>query len=89
MQIQGSNTKDSKPKESRFKNLKPAKRKTFVSPRPKSTELKKTFCLNKRKEYLMKKKRDRKNSTSAIGDNAVEASEKKWIEQGDGKYFNY
>ena len=76
MQIQNFNTKNLKFKESKPKDSKLAKRKIFALPCSRSIESKKTFCLNKKKEYL-KKKRDLKNSILATRDNIVEAGEKK------------
>ena len=74
MQAQGSIAKESKPEESRPKNSKPANEKTPAPPR--NNELGKTSCQDKKKKYL-KKKRDRKNSTSATGDNAIEGEKKR------------
>ena len=84
VQTQGSTAKESKPKEFRPKDLKPANVKTPALPR--SNELRKISCQDKKKEYL-KKKRDQKNSIPAIEDNAIE-SEKKRNNRGDGKYYN-
>ena len=84
VQTQGLTAKESKPKESRPKNLKPANGKTLAPPR--TNELGKTSCQDKKKEYL-KKKRDRKNSTPATEDNAIEG-EKKRNNQGDEKCYN-
>ena len=78
VQIQGFKIKKSKLEEYKSKKSKPAKDKTPVSPRSKSTEPKKTSCIDKQREYL-KKKCNQKNNTIAIGDNAnvVKAGEKK------------
>ena len=84
MQTQGSIVKKSKPKESRPKDLKPADGKTPAPPC--TNEPGKTSHQDKKKEYF-KKKRDRKNSIPAIGDNAIE-SEKKRNNRGDGKCYN-
>ena len=84
VQTQGSTAKESKPKESKPKDLKLANGKTPAPPR--TNKPKKTSCQNKKKEYL-KKKRDRKNSTPATGDNAIE-DEKKRNNQGDEKCYN-
>ena len=73
VQTQGSTAKKSKPKESRPKDSKPANGKTPALPR--IDESGKSFYQNKKKEYL-KKKRDRKNPTPAIGDNAIESEKK-------------
>ena len=84
VQTQGLTAKESKPKESRPKESKPADGKTPAPPR--TDEPGKTSRQNKKKEYL-KKKRDRKNSTPATGDNAIEG-EKKRNDRGDGKCYN-
>ena len=84
VQTQGFTTREFKPEESRSKNLEPADGKTSAPPHTK--ELRKTSRQDKKKEYL-KKKQDRKNSTLAKGDNAIEG-EKKWNNQGDGKCYN-
>ena len=84
VQTQGSTAKESKPEKSRPKELKPADGKTLAPPR--TNEPKKTSRQNKKKEYL-KKKRDRKNSTPATRDNAIEG-EKKRNDQSDGKCYN-
>ena len=55
VQTQDSTTKESKLKESRPKNSKPADEKTPTLPY--TNEPEKTFCQDKKKEYL-KKKRD-------------------------------
>ena len=73
MQTQGSIAKESKLKKSRPKNSKLANRKTPVLLCIDEPE--KTSCQDKKKEYL-KKKRDRKNSTPAIRDNAIEGEKK-------------
>ena len=85
MQTQGSSAKESKPKESRPKDLKPANGKTPALTRINKPE--KTSCQNKKKEYL-KKKRDRKNSTPTIKNNAI-VNKKKRKNQGNGKCYNY
>ena len=84
VQTQGSTAKESKPEESRPKESKPADGKTPAPPR--TDEPGKTSRQDKKKEYL-KKKRDRKNSTPATGDNAIEG-EKKRNDQSDGKCYN-
>ena len=84
MQTQGSTAKESKPKEFRPKDSKPANRKTPASPC--TNELRKTFCQDKKKEYL-KKKRDWKNSTPFTRNNAIEG-EKKQNNRGDKKCYN-
>ena len=73
VQTQDSTAKKSKLKESRLKDLKPVDGKTSVLPR--TNKLRKIFCQNKKKEYL-KKKRDRKNSTPAIGDKVIKNEKK-------------
>ena len=74
VQTQSSTIKKSKPKESGPKDSKPADRKT---PAPSHTnEPRNTSRQDKKKVYL-KKKRDRKNSTPAIGDNAIESEKKR------------
>ena len=84
METQGSTAKKSKSKESRPKDLKPTNEKTLAlscinKPRKPSRQ-------DKKKKYF-KKKRDRKNSTPATRDNAIEG-EKKRNNQGDGKCYN-
>ena len=74
MQTQGSIAKKLKPEESRPKDSKPADGKTLAPPR--TNEPRKTFHQDKKKKYL-KKKRDRKNSTPATGDNAIEGEKKR------------
>ena len=84
MQTQGSTAKKSKPEKFKPKDLKPANMKTSAPPRTNKT--KKTSYQDKKKEYL-KKKRDRKNSTPVIKNNAIEGKKKRnnW---GDGKCYN-
>ena len=84
MQTQGLTAKEPKPEESRPKNLKPANKKTPAPPR--TNKPGKTSYQNKKKEYF-KKKWDRKNSTLAIGDNAIE-NKKKRNDRGDKKCYN-
>ena len=84
MQTQDSTAKESKPEESRPKDLKLADEKTPALPR--TNKLGKTSCQDKKKEYF-KKKRDWKNSTLAIGDNAIEG-EKKQNNWGNRKCYN-
>ena len=90
VQIQGTNTKETKFEESKPKELKSAKGKNPILPRSKSTKPKKTFCTDKKREYL-KKKREQKNNILAIGDNAnaIKGGEKKWNNQGNERYYNY
>ena len=85
VQTQGSTVKKSKSEVSRPKNLKPADEKTPVPPR--TNKPGKIFHQDKKKEYL-KNKRDRKNSTPATRDNAIE-DEKKRNNRGDGKCYNF
>ena len=84
MQTQSSTAKKSKPKKSSFKDLKPANKKTPAPPHTNESE--KISCQDKKKEYL-KKKRDRKNSIPATGDNAIEV-EKKRNNQSNKKCYN-
>ena len=74
VQTQGLTAKESKPEESRPKDLKPANRKTSASPRTNKT--KKTSHQDKKKEYL-KKRQDQINSTPAIKDNTIEDEKKR------------
>ena len=74
VQTQGSTTKESKPKESRSKDSKRADGKTSTPPHINEPE--KTSCQNKKKEYF-KKKQDRKNSSLAIENNAIEGEKKR------------
>ena len=78
IQTQVFNTKKSKAKESRPKKSKLAKDKTPTLPWSKSTEPRKTSCIDKRREYL-EKKQDQKNNTPATEDNAnaIEGVKKK------------
>ena len=84
VQTQGSTTKKSKPEEFKPKDLKPANGKTPALLH--TDEPKKTSYQDKKKKYL-KKKRDQKNPTPAIGDNIIE-DEKKQNNRGDGKCYN-
>ena len=91
---QGITGKKSKPEESRPKKVKSAEGKNPAPPRSESIEPEKTSCIDKKREYLekKKKKRDRKNNTPATGDNAnaIEVGEKKkWDNRGDGRCYNY
>ena len=90
IQIQGFNIKESKPKKSRLKKLKPAKGKTPTLSCFKSIKLGKTFCIDKKRKYL-KKKQDQKINTLAIGNNAniVESSKKKQNHDSNKRYYNY
>ena len=84
MQTQGLTTKESKSKESRPKDSKPANEKTLALPwinNPKNIS-----CQDKKKKYL-KKKQDRKNSTPATENNAIE-DEKKQNDWRDRKYYH-
>ena len=85
VQTQGSTAKESKPEESRPKELKLANEKTPAPPR--TNEPRKTSRQDKKKEYL-KKKRDRKNSIPAIENNAIK-DEKKRNDWGDRKCYNF
>ena len=73
VQTQSSTAKKSKPKESKLKDSKPANRKTFALPH--TNESGKTFCQNKKKEYL-KKKQNKKNFIPATGNNIIEGEKK-------------
>ena len=84
IQTQDSTAKESKPMESRPKDSKPANEKTPAPPR--TNEPEKTFCQDKKKEYL-KNKQDRKNSTSATRDNTIK-SEKKRNDRGNEKCYH-
>ena len=94
MQTQGSSHKDSpRTKESRLQEAKQADGKAPAPPRSESTEAGKTSHIDKKREFLekKKKKRDWKNNTLATGDNAndVEVGEKKKRDnQGDGRCYN-
>ena len=74
MQIQSLTAKESKPKEFRPKDSKLAKEK--ISALPYNNESRKTFRLNNKKKYL-NKKRDQKNSTSTIRNNAIKGEKKR------------
>ena len=69
MQIQGITAKEPRTKESWPNKVKQADGKAPALTRFKSTEPGKTSCTDKKIEYLekKKKKRDRKNNTSATG----------------------
>ena len=84
VQTQGSIAKKSKPEEFRLKDSKSANEKTPAPPHINKPG--KGSRQNKKKEYL-KKKRDRKNSTPATEDNAIEG-EKKQNNRGNGKCYN-
>ena len=84
IQTQVWTAKKSKPKESRLKDLKLANEKNSTLPR--IDEPGKISYQDKKKEYF-KKKRDRKNSTLAIKNNAIEG-EKKRNNQGNEKCYN-
>ena len=81
--------KEFKPEESRPKELKSAEGKNPAPCRSKSTEPRKTFCIDKKKEYF-KKKQDQKNNILATGDkaNAVKIGEKKQNDQDNGRCYN-
>ena len=78
MQTQKTTAKESKPEELKPKKSKSAEGKNLTPPRSKFTKPGKTSCTDKKMEYL-KKKRDWKNNTPAIGDktNTVEGDKKK------------
>ena len=78
VQTPGSTAKKSKPKESQPKDLKLTNGKILAPPH--TNKPGKTFCQNKKKGYL-KKKRDWKNSILAIRNNAIKG-EKKWNNWG-------
>ena len=84
MQTQGPTVKKSKSEEPRPKDSKPANGKTSALLR--TIEPGKISRQDKKKEYL-KKKRDRKNFTLAIKENAIE-DEKKRNNQSDEKCYN-
>ena len=92
VQTQGIIGKKSKPEESRPKKTKLAEGKNPAPPRSKFTEPRKTSRIDKKSEYLeKKKKRDQKNNTPVTGDNAnaVEIDEKKKQDNwGDKRYYN-
>ena len=77
--IQIQKTKEFKLKESRPKESKLAKGKTFALACIIFAEPGKTFCQDKKKEYL-KKKQDRKNFNLVTKDNAIKG-EKKWADK--------
>ena len=93
VQIQETTAKELHTEESRPKEAMQANGKAPAPPRSEFTEPRKTSCIDKRREYFKKnkKKRDRKNNTSATGDN-VNANEvgkkKKRDDQGDGRCYN-
>ena len=91
VQTQGSSHKDSpRTEESRPKEAKSTDGKNPAPPRSESAEPGKISRIDKKKEYLekKKKKRDWKKNTPATGDNAnaVEVGEKK--KQGDDRCYN-
>lgn len=75
--------------ESRPKNSKLAKKKTFAPPCLEFNELGKTFCLEKKKEYLMNKKQDWKNSMPVIKNNIIRVGKKKQNDSSNQKCYNY
>lgn len=85
VQTQGFNTKESKLKKSKPKDLKLVNRNISTLLHLNSTEPGKSFCQNKEKEFL-KKKRDQENSISTIRNNVIKSGEKK---RGNKKYYNY
>ena len=89
VQTQGFNIKKSKPKEFRPKNPKLVKGKTSTLFHSKSTKPQKTFYIDKKKEYL-KKKRDQKNNIPAIADNAnvIKRGKKKQNNWDNKRYYN-
>lgn len=88
IQTQGFNSKEFKPKDSRAKELKPAKGKTPILSYSKFTELGKTSRIDKIREYF-KKKQDQKNNTLATRDNAnAIEGEKKRNNQGNKRCYN-
>ena len=89
VQTKGIIVKESKPKKSKLKESKLAKGKNPALPRSKSIKPGKISRTNKKSEYL-KKKRDRKNNTSATRDNAngVEGGEKKRNDRDNGRCYN-
>ena len=89
VQTQGITTKESKPEQSRPKELKSVEGKNPAPLYSESMKLGKTFRTDKRREYL-KKKRDRKNNTSTTEGNAnvVNNGKKKRNDQGDGRCYN-
>lgn len=62
------------------------KKKTSALPYLKSTEPGKTSCLDKKKEYLIRKKRDQKNSTITARANTIEADKKMRSKQSNKCY---
>ena len=90
VQTQETTAKEPRIKESKPKKAKLTDGKNPAPPRSESAEPKKTSRTDKRREYLekKKKKRDRKNNTLAIGDNAnaVEVGEKK--KRGNDRCYN-
>ena len=74
VRTQGLTAKNSKPEESRSKNLKPANGKTPALPC--TNELGKISYQDKKKKYF-KKKLNWKNSTLTIKDNAIEDEKKR------------
>lgn len=78
MQTQRITTKKPYTKKFRFKKAKLTNKKISTLPYFKFNELGKTFSINKRKNYL-KKKQKQKNNTLVTGDNAniVKDGEKK------------
>ena len=90
VQTQGTTAKKPRIEESKPKEAKQANGKAPAPSHSESNEPEKTSRIDKKKEYLekKKKKRDWKNNTPANGDNAnaVEVGEKKkWDNQGNGR----
>ena len=90
VQTQVTTGKISKLEKSRLKESKLAEVKNPVALRSKSTEPRKISCIDKKKKYF-KKKRDWKNNTPAIRDNAnaIEVGEKNWNNRGNKRCYNY
>lgn len=85
VQTKGLIIKKSKPEESKPKKLKPANVKSFTLSR--INEPAKLTRKNKKKKYL-KIKRDRKSSTLATGNNAIEDDKKRQDDTSQGKCYN-
>ena len=93
MQTQETTAKKLRTEESRPKEAKQADGKAPVPPRSEFTKPGKTSHIDKRREYLekKKKKRDRKNNTPATGDNANAVKigkKKKQDNRSDGRCYN-
>ena len=78
VQTQGTSTKEPRPKESKIKEAKPAKKKTPAPPWTNAAESSEQDKKDKKdKKRRFREKREQSEDTPTIGDNAIDASKKK------------